>query len=214
MSSGLQWVDRYTPEVRPRTGFGRLARTVNTIVFSGIGPALGMILVGAVSLLAPPSLMAADDAPILSDRAGNEVFTVQIEGLCSEIRLRMPEARVIWSVHADRAADGVIAADLAATDQFRIDFSKYNEGLERDLFDSKTISRSDAVDRSETVYNLKNAPGEELLTTVLSNLEPGVFYRTRVLALTPEGWVASREVQFMSPVCAVDGLDEMEGGVR
>jgi hypothetical protein len=173
-----------------------------------------MILVLAVFLLAPTTLVAADDTPILSDRAGQEVFTVQIEGLCSEVHLRMPEARVIWSVHADRAADGVIAADLAEADQFRVDISKYPEGLDRNLFDSMTISRSDAVDRSETVYNVKIDPGEERLSTVLSNLEPGVFYRTRILALTPEGWVASRQVEFMSPVCAVDGLNEMEGGVR
>ena len=160
------------------------------------------------------SHLGADQGiPVLTDRDTASAFVVEAEGRCSELHLGVPEAILTWSIDAVEAGKSAYLADLVSSDEFRIDLSKFPEGLERNQYQSLNISRTEAMRVLETPESGKS-DGPESLAIVLPNLEPGVYYRTRVLALTPDGWVASPKVHFMSPICAVDGLDEIEGGER
>ena len=173
--------------------------------------ALGFMIV-LVSVAA--STLGADDGiPVLTGRDATSAFVVDVEGRCSELHLGVPEALLTWRIDTVEAKSSAYLADLVSSDEFRIDLSKFPEGLERNQYQSLNISRTEAMRVLETPESGKS-DGPESLAIVLPNLAPGVYYRTRVLALTPDGWVASPKVHFMSPICAVDGLDEIEEGQR
>ncbi len=170
------------------------------------------LMLALVAMTSIP-LGADEGIPVLTDRDAASVFVAEVEGRCSEVHLGVPEALLTWRIDAVKAESSAYLADLADSDEFRIDLSKFPEGLKRGHFDSLTISRTEAMRVLEFPGPGKN-DGPESLAIVMPGLEPGVYYRTRVLALTPDGWIASPEVHFMSPICAVDGLDEIEGGAR
>ncbi|MEN8163127.1 MAG: hypothetical protein ABFS37_03280 [Acidobacteriota bacterium] len=170
------------------------------------------LMLALVSITSIP-LGADEGISILTDRDAASVFVVDVEGRCSELHLGVPEAMLTWRIDVVEAEKSAYLADLAASDAFRVDLSKFPEGLKRGDFDSLTISRTEAVGVFDSARPFKKE-GPESLAIVIPRLEPGVYYRTRVLALTPDGWIASPEVHFMSPICAVDGLDEIEGGER
>ncbi len=218
MSAGLPQVNRHTPEVCSHTRSATVARIKSVIGVSRSKPIVGMVLVFLLTSISPSFVHPNDGIQVLTDRDEGSALLVDIEGQCSEVHLRVPEARVVWRVDSSRAPEGAIVSDLVASEDFRVDFSKYPEGLERSQFESLTTTRAEATRSYESAHepvdDAKSADTLESLALVIGNLEPGVVYRTRVLALTPEGWISSPEVRFMSPVCAVDGLDEMEGGVR
>jgi len=174
-----------------------------------------MLVLGLALLVLPvtASAFAADEElPVLTDHGAASALVVDIQDRCSNVQLRVPEAVVTWHIAPGAVANSHLDV-LEASDEFRIDISPFPEGLERGQYDSLTTSRTNAVRVFASEGSVRNGDPESL-AIVAGNLQPGVYYRTRVLVLTPDGWVASREVQFMSAVCAVDGLDEYEGGER
>ena len=178
-----------------------------------ISPFFGLGFMLVLVSMAFSSLGADQGIPVLTDRDTASAFVVEVEGRCSELHLGVPEAILTWSIDAVEAEDSAYLADLVSSDEFRIDISKFPEGLERNQYQSLNISRTEAIRVLDSPESGKSDGAEEM-AIVMPRLEPGVYYRTRVLALTPDGWIASSEVHFMSPICAVDGLDEIEGGER
>ena len=47
-------------------------------------------------------------------------------------------------------------------------------------------------------------------STSADDLQPGVVYFARALVLVGEGWIPTQTTRFMTPVCAVDGLEREE----
>lgn len=163
-------------------------------------------LIAAIVTVAPcAAAEPEDEIPILTDSKLASAVVVKIEGRCSEVKHRSPEAMVRWSIKPDAAERPAQAKKLIASTEFRVDISKFPGGLEIGKYESVMVSR----DESSEERNLKAGPSTALERAVLvRDLEPGVYYRSRVLARTAEGWVASAEVGFLSPICPFDGLDE------
>jgi hypothetical protein len=175
------------------------------------------IAVAFAAVLASPSLSraAGDEAAILTSTPEASALVVEAETRCSDYRLRSPEAVVRWHVEADAAPKSNLVDELQAARDFRLDFSIYPDGLERGAFDSVTVPKDSVADPTAHLDLPKGAAnpraGREML---LGDLQPGVTYRLRVLALTSQGWLASERYMFRAPICPVDMVDEAAGGER
>jgi len=164
--------------------------------------ALALLLIGCLFLV-PSGGSAAeeeDTLPIESDNFG--AIVVEIDPRCSEVRLRSPEAKVRWTIDPSRVSRSADLESLLSSDEFRIDLSKFPNGLESGRFDSIVVSRLIAQLDDETEVLIPR------FSAVARGLRAGVYYKARVLFKTSEGWVASSSVGFMSSVCPVDGLED------
>jgi hypothetical protein len=170
----------------------------------------------ALSLTAPDSSTAADDeAAVLTGAPEASALIVEAQTRCSAYRLRSPEAVVRWQIDASAAPKSNLVDELAAARDFRVDFSIYPNGLESGDFESIVVPKGSVADPTAHLDLPKGAShpsaGRELL---LGDLQPGVTYRVRVLALTSQGWLASDRYMFRAPICPVDMQDEAAGGER
>lgn len=167
---------------------------------------LGSILVFfLVALTLSSSLLAADDPriPVLTSSGASTAIIPKVDPRCAEPPIRMPEAKVSWKVDASQTSKSSRVFDLLEATEFRVDVSMFRIGFENGKFESHHQSElakrnGEAADRSPTLPT----------SLVVTNLRPGVYYFTRVLVGTPDGWVASQPVGFLTPVCPVDGIDE------
>jgi hypothetical protein len=167
-------------------------------------------------LAIPASSPAADDeAAILTGTPEASVLVVEAETRCSQYRMRSPEAVVRWQIDASAAPKSALADELEAARDFRVDFSIYPDGLERGEFQSIIVPKDSVADPTAHLDLPKGASypsaGREML---LGDLQPGVTYRLRVLALTSQGWLASDRYMFRAPICPVDMDEEAAGGGR
>lgn len=163
-------------------------------------------LIAALGTVAPCTAAGPEDEiPILTDSKLSSALAVEIEGRCSEVRHRSPEAMVRWRIKPDAAEKSAQVENLIASTDFRVDISKFPGGLETGRYESVLVPRDDSREDHDAKARTTRIPEREIL---VRDLEPGVYYHSRVLALTAEGWVASAEVGFLSPICPADGLDE------
>lgn len=180
-------------------------------------PAAAAIAIGFVlTIAAPASSPAADDgAAVLTDAAEASALVVEAETRCSQHRMRSPEAVVRWHVDSSAVPKSNLVTELEAARDFRVDFSIYPDGLESGNFESIIVPKDSVADPTAHLDLPKGAThplaGREIL---LSDLQPGVTYRVRVLALTSQGWLASDRYMFRAPICPVDMVDEAAGGDR
>jgi len=193
---------------------GGAKRTKHTLsrVPAAVAAALGL----AALLALPASLPAADvEAAVLTGLPEASALIVEAETRCSELRLRSPEAVVRWQIDAGATPKSSLATELEAARDFRIDFSIYPDGLESGAFKSIEVPKDSVADPTAHLDLPKGAThpsaGREML---LGDLQPGVTYRVRVLALTSQGWLASDRYMFRAPICPVDMVDEAAGGER
>jgi hypothetical protein len=174
--------------------------------------AVGFAAVLAVAVSSPA---ADDEAAILTSAPEASALVVEAETRCSQHRMRSPEAVVRWHVDSSAVPKSNLVTELEATRDFRVDFSMYPDGLERGEFQSVVVPKDSVADPTAHLDLPKGAThpsaGREML---LGDLQPGVSYRVRVLALTSQGWLSSDRYMFRAPICPVDMVDEAAGGER
>jgi len=166
------------------------------------GSILAFFLV-ALTLSSIP--LDADDPeiPVLTSTGASTAIIAKVEPRCAEPPIRMPEVKVSWAVDASQTSKSSRVLDLLEATEFRVDVSMFRIGFEDGQFESHHQSEvakrtGKAADRSPTLPS----------SLVVTNLRPGVYYFTRVLAGTPDGWVPSEAVGFLTPICPVDGPEE------
>lgn len=159
----------------------------------------------AVTLVTSPS--SGEEPELLTDSSLSSAISVRTDLYCSESRLRSPEVAVSWSVDRDAAAKGLAPKSFADADTVRVDLTSAPGGLDSGRFTSVAVSASDRASANKSY-----AVGSDADTVRFLDLSPGVIYHVRVLVLTEAGWVPSSPTRFLTPVCAVDGLDD-EGEV-
>lgn len=207
MFTGSTWSSRRASPARsrPRRKFNHLdsarhRRSLRIGTLAVLAMALILSIPGPASAENPEE----PEVVILHDTDVASALSVEVEPRCSELRFRSPEAKLRWSIDASAVPKSKALDDLMATTEFRIDVSKSPAGLVSGRFDSitvsSTVSRADQSTKS-------SGPRTAAYSAVVRDLAPGVYYHTRVLVRTPDGWVASSPIGFISPVCPVDGLD-------
>lgn len=190
---------------RPRRKFHSLdSARHRRLLRTGTSAVLAIALILSIPGLASAENTEEPEVVILHDTDVSSALSVEVEPRCSELRFRSPEAKLRWSIDASAVPKSKALDDLMATTEFRIDVSKSPAGLVSGRFDSitvsSTVSRADQSSKS-------SGPRTAAYSAVVRDLAPGVYYHTRVLVRTPDGWVASSPIGFISPVCPVDGLD-------
>ena len=195
----------------PNGRTSRSTRTPNWV------PAAAAIAIGLAWMIATPASSPAADvtATVLVDQPEASALVVEAETRCSDYRMRSPEAVVRWRVDSSAVPKSNLVNELEAARDFRVDFSIYPDGLERGEFQSIVVPKNSVADPTAHLDLPKGAThpsaGREML---LEDLQPGVTYRVRVLALTSQGWLASDRYMFRAPICPVDMDDEAAGGDR
>ncbi|PWB71677.1 MAG: hypothetical protein C3F15_12445 [Holophagae bacterium] len=178
-------------------------------------PAAAAIGLGFALLLAAPApaVAANEEAPVLIGEPEASALLVEAQTRCSEFRPRSPEAVVRWHVDASAAPKSNLVDELEAARDFRIDLSMFADGLERGDYETFIVPKDSVADPTAHLDLAKGAShpsaGREML---LGDLQPGVTYRLRVLALTSQGWLASERYMFRAPICPADMDDEAAGG--
>jgi hypothetical protein len=165
--------------------------------------ALALFALGCT--LGVASFAADEEVPVLVNAEVAAALVVKAEPRCSEVRLRSPEAKVRWSIVPAAVPESKARASLMAAAEFRIDVSKFASGLKSQRFDSITLSRSAARAAHSSEAQDSTPPS---YSAVMRDLEPGVYYHTRVLAKSQGKWVASAPIGFLSSICAADGIED------
>lgn len=162
-------------------------------------------------------------------------LTLDIEGFCSETRLRTSNARITW-----RARSAAIAgmASLGAAPQ-RLETTVFKGGFEKGLYVVLPIGDA-AADRpiaaiapavpgvagaaqqplTRRAYQIRviavtapraaaAAADSSEMDAVVENLEPGVTYTWRLAVDAPAGRMVSPTVSLRAPVCPADLVEPL-----
>lgn len=182
----------------------------------------------AVRVAAPAAPAAAAPLAQASQAAARvePALTLEVEGFCSETRLRTVNARVTWRAAAPALAPG--AASLAGATQ-RLETTVFKNGFDRGQFVALPIGDA-SVERpvaaiappaaaqqapARRAYQIRliavNASrpsaavaGAAEMDAVVENLEPGVTYTWRLALDAPAGRLVSPSVTLRAPVCPAD----------
>jgi hypothetical protein len=150
---------------------------------------------------ASPAAAADPGLPVISGTDAAAAIVVNADPRCAEPPVRMPELKLRWTVDAAKVAAIPVAADLLDSTEFRVDVSMYR-AFEEGRFETYSV-RTELKEAASA----PSGTGVAERSLVIPNLRPAVYYSTRVLAATPQGWVASETVSFLTPICPVDGID-------
>lgn len=190
---------------------------------------------------AATALLAHGAAPSVAGTAGvaaqaaarvEPALTLEVEGFCSDTRLRTTNARLTWRVASGGAGAGV--SDLAQVPQ-RLETTVFKGGFERGQFVALPIGPA-AADRP--VLAIAGAPATQAQAqtpprrafqirlisvtaprpataatdsaervAVVENLEPGVTYTWRIASDAPGGRVVSPPVTLRAPICPADMVE-------
>lgn len=176
---------------------------------------------GAPTAAAAPIAQPAQTTPRVEPG-----LTLDVEGFCSETRLRTANARFTW--RASAPALGAGTPSLAGATQ-RLETTVFKNGFARGQFVALPIGEASA-DRPvaaiaqtpaaqqaplRRAYQIRlitvNAAraaaandGASEMDAVVENLEPGVTYTWRLAVDAPAGRVVSPSVTLRAPVCPAD----------
>jgi hypothetical protein len=162
-------------------------------------------------------------------------LTLDVEGFCSETRLRTSNARITWRARASAIAG---MASLAAAPQ-RLETTVFKGGFEKGLYVALPIGDA-AADRpiaaiAPAVPGVAAAAQQTLtrrafqirlisvaapraaaaaadtseMDAVVENLEPGVNYTWRLAVDAPAGRMVSPTVSLRAPVCPADLVEPL-----
>jgi len=177
-----------------------------------------------------PHVEAAQAAAQPSTPRVEPGLTLDVEGFCSETRLRTSNARITWRARATALGAGVASLDAATQ---RLETTVFKGGFDRGLFVALPIGDA-AADRpiaaiapggaatgaaqqtlTRRAYQIRliqvNASRVSATATdssqrdaVVENLEPGVNYTWRIAVDAPAGRMVSPSVSLRALVCPAD----------
>ena len=180
---------------------GRFARpqpgSPRVIVFS-------VVAVVVLVHVAFPGVSPAEDegVPVLTGTPAAAAIVVETSPRCAAPPAALPQLLILWVIDDTRLDNPTMAANLAASTDFRVDVTMYRDGFKDGRFESHTKAATTkpgfpSPDRPQ-------GPGHSM---TVPNLRAAVNYTTRLLILTPDGWMASEELEFFTPICPVDGIE-------
>lgn len=193
-------------------------------------PAAAMLVLLAGGGTTPARADAAQAAPPPQPSVPVEqALVLDVEGFCSETRLRTSNARITWRAGASALGPGGLPGLAAATQ--RLETTVFKNGFAQGLFVALPIGTA-AVDRPiaaiaqapatqqppRRAYQIRlitvNAArasaasdGASEMDAVVENLEPGVNYTWRIAIDGPTGRVVSPSISQKAPVCPADMAD-------
>ena len=213
-----QWTGSSTHDESP------LLMTIVTRLRRASLAACAAALFGAVG--GPVTHAEAGQAPGAAQPARVEpALTLEVEGFCSETRLRTSNARVTW-----RAGTPVTGPGLTlATATQRLEATVFKNGFTRGMYVALPIGAA-AVERpiaaiapaaaaqqpQRRAYQIRliqvnaartAASGASEMDAVVENLEPGVTYTWRMALDAPAGPLVSSAVTLRAPVCPADMVE-------
>jgi len=160
------------------------------------------LLLLALILFPTPSYAEDTEIPVRTGTAASSAIVVKADPRCAEPPVRMPRVTVRWGIDEAVAAKSAAAGDLLASSEYRIDVTMFRDGFEGGRFESHilTAAQKRGAEAPNRPHGLENS-------MVVSELRAAVYYSARVLILTPDGWVASETVEFLTPICPVDNFE-------
>jgi len=161
-------------------------------------PLLLLVLI----LLAAPSHAEDPKIPMLRDTDASSAIVVKVDPRCAEPPIRMPQVKISWTIDTTKAQKSSRVGDLRNSTEVRVDVSMFRGGLEDGRFEAHHSTAA------KTLAGEK--PDGGVLTegfVVVPGLRAAVYHSARVLVRTPDGWVASETVEFLTPICPVDEFE-------
>lgn len=205
--------DRYlsAKENEPtKSGRGKIARcgaSGSQPMIAVIASLLSMIVL-AFAMFFAGSPVSADEneMPILAEAKGIELLFLRASPFCPEPPAYLPANDFRLEFLDSDAPLDPITLEILASKDIRIEVTFLRGGLERGDSESYELKPL----REGSPSNLRS-DGEAIATSMtVGDLQPGVVYFARALVLVGEGWIPTKTTKFMTPICAVDGLDREE----
>jgi len=187
--------------------------------------AVAMLLARGVVLPAVAAAGQPGAQPLARSESG---LTLEVEGFCSQVRMRTSNARITWRVTAPALTAGL--ASLAPTAQ-RLETTVFKNGFERGLFVTLPITAA-APDRpvaavapptaaqqpARRAYQIRLIEmsavraaaaddGASEMDVVVENLEPGMNYSWRLTIDAPSARMVSPVVSLRARICPSDEVE-------
>ena len=165
-----------------------------------------VVLAFAIIFAGSPVSADENEMPILAEAKGMELLFLRASPFCPEPPAHLPSNDFRLELLDSDAPIDPITLEILASKDIRVEVTFLRGGLERgdsESYELKPLRKaSPSNDRSD---------GEAIATSMtVGNLQPGVVYFARALVLVGEGWIPTKTTKFMTPICAVDGLDREE----
>lgn len=163
---------------------------------------LGIIVVFA----AAPQIDGAErELPVLEGRESIVSLVVRASPYCPDPPVALPATELRLEFSEFEGTPDPMTMEILESKEIRIELTVRRDGFE---------GEGEGVE-SIRVEPLQRVPGSgergttEIAATSTSadELQPGVIYFARALVLVGDGWIPTETTRFMTPVCAVDGLD-------
>jgi len=201
MTVGRPWFTHRAGEGPVRRRCSTLVRCRSATLRMRARPILPSLLL-ALSLSPAPSAAEDPEIPVLRDAGASSAIVVKVEPRCAEPPTRTPQVKIFWSIDTTTAQKSSRVGDLRDSTEFRIDVSMFRGGIEDGRFEShhSTAAERPAGEKSVGVTSPAGF-------VVVPGLRAAVYHSARVLVRTPDGWVASETVEFLTPICPVDDFE-------
>jgi hypothetical protein len=167
---------------------------------------LAVVLIAAGVVIGTPAAADEDDLPILEGRESLGLVVVKASPHCPDPPEHLPVVDFRLELSAYEGELDPVTEEILASTELRIELTVLRNGF-----------RGDGVQRFEFEPRMtepSNGPptGSEIATPSMTvrGLQPGVVHYARALAMVGDGWMPTRTTTFMTPICAVDGLDREE----
>ena len=164
---------------------------------------LGVIVV----LAATPQVGGAErELPVLEGRESIVSLVLRASPYCPDPPAALPATELRLELGEFEGPTDPMTAEILESKEIRIELTVFREGFEGEGVASihvEPLQRvSDSAERRTTEL--------AVTSTSADDLQPGVVYFARALVLVGEGWIPTQTTRFMTPVCAVDGLEREE----
>jgi hypothetical protein len=148
------------------------------------------------------------DLPILDGGESIVSLVLRAAPYCPDPPDALPATEFTLELGEIEGTSDPMTLEIMESKEIRIEFTVLRNGFEGEGEGVESIDVGPLRRVPETVE--RGATGIAITSTSAGDLQPGVIYFARALVLVGDGWIPTETTRFMTPICAVDGLDREE----
>lgn len=167
-----------------------------------------LLFLGVVAVLAAtPQIDAAEgELPVLEGRESIVSLELRVSPYCPDPPAALPATELRLELGEFEGTADPMTLEILESKEIRIELTVRRDGFE---------GEGGASIHVEPLRRVPDSAGRgtteiAVTGTSVDDLQPSVIYFARALVLVGDGWVPTETTRFMTPVCAVDGLEREE----
>jgi len=169
-----------------------------------------LLFLGVIAVLAATAQIdaAEGELPVLEGRESIVSLELRVSPYCPDPPAALPATELRLELGEFEGTPDPMTLEILESKEIRIELTVRRDGFEGEGAGVASIQ----VEPLRRALDSAGRGTTEIAVTGTSvnDLQPSVIYFARALVLVGDGWVPTETTRFMTPVCAVDGLEREE----